>query len=108
MFADFHTDNCTCRWKRYQSEEEATLGRGKRLRKAVSYREAYAPHTSGAAVTEVTVLLYTQASFCRYEYLCHVSYQFSYLILQDGGEDEKEPELKKEYTPAGRALKDKL
>ncbi|KAL0709458.1 hypothetical protein Bca4012_016436 [Brassica carinata] len=66
------------RWKRYQSEEEATLGRGKRLRKAVSYREAYAPHTSGAAV------------------------------IENGGEDEKEPELKKEYTPAGRALKDKF
>lgn len=27
-------------------EEEAALGRGKRLRKAVSYREAYAPHPS--------------------------------------------------------------
>lgn len=65
------------RWKRYQSEEEATLGRGKRLRKAVSYREAYAPNTSGA-------------------------------VVEDGGEDEKEPELKKEYTPAGRALKDKF
>lgn len=33
-----------CRWERYQIEEEATLGRGKRQRKAVSYREAYAPH----------------------------------------------------------------
>ncbi|CAH8320404.1 unnamed protein product [Eruca vesicaria subsp. sativa] len=65
------------RWKRYQSEEEATLGRGKRLRKAVSYREAYAPHTSGA-------------------------------VNEDGGENEKEPELKKEYTPAGQALKDKF
>ncbi|KAG2245906.1 hypothetical protein Bca4012_091177 [Brassica carinata] len=65
------------RWKRYQSEEEATLGRGKRLRKAVSYREAYAPNTSGA-------------------------------VIENGGEDEKEPELKKEYTPAGRALKDKF
>ncbi|KAH7575972.1 hypothetical protein JRO89_XS02G0266100 [Xanthoceras sorbifolium] len=31
-------------WEKYQSEEEAALGRGKRLRKAVSYREAYAPH----------------------------------------------------------------
>ena len=34
------------RWEKYQSEEEAALGRGKRLRKAVSYREAYAPHPS--------------------------------------------------------------
>ncbi|KAM1773965.1 hypothetical protein ACFX12_043392 [Malus domestica] len=33
-----------CRWEKYQSEEEAALGRGKRLRKAVSYREAYATH----------------------------------------------------------------
>uniref|UniRef100_A0A1J3EE40 Protein CHROMATIN REMODELING 4 n=1 Tax=Noccaea caerulescens TaxID=107243 RepID=A0A1J3EE40_NOCCA len=67
------------RWERYQSEEEAALGRGKRLRKAVSYREAYAPHTSGA-------------------------------VIETGGDDEKEPEpeLKKEYTPAGRALKDKF
>ncbi|KAI3664920.1 hypothetical protein L6452_43532 [Arctium lappa] len=31
------------RWEKYQSEEEAALGRGKRVRKAVSYREAYAP-----------------------------------------------------------------
>ncbi|XWS55388.1 hypothetical protein CRYUN_Cryun10bG0170000 [Craigia yunnanensis] len=31
------------RWEKYQSEEEAALGRGKRQRKAVSYREAYAP-----------------------------------------------------------------
>ncbi|KAI3518860.1 hypothetical protein L1887_07705 [Cichorium endivia] len=30
------------RWEKYQSEEEAALGRGKRQRKAVSYREAYA------------------------------------------------------------------
>ncbi|KAM0057228.1 putative DNA helicase chromatin regulator PHD family [Helianthus debilis subsp. tardiflorus] len=30
------------RWEKYQSEEEAALGRGKRVRKAVSYREAYA------------------------------------------------------------------
>lgn len=35
-----------CRWEKYQIEEEAALGRGKRLRKAVSYREAYAPHPS--------------------------------------------------------------
>ncbi|KAM1392320.1 hypothetical protein ACFX13_020313 [Malus domestica] len=33
-----------CRWEKYQSEEEVALGRGKRLRKAVSYREAYAAH----------------------------------------------------------------
>ncbi|CAN4081812.1 unnamed protein product [Withania somnifera] len=32
------------RWEKYQSEEEAALGRGKRLRKAISYREAYASH----------------------------------------------------------------
>ncbi|ESQ39568.1 hypothetical protein EUTSA_v10000738mg [Eutrema salsugineum] len=65
------------RWERYQSEEEAALGRGKRLRKAVSYREAYAPHTSGA-------------------------------VIESGGEDEKEPEPEKDYTPAGRALKEKF
>lgn len=31
------------RWEKYQTEEEAALGRGKRQRKAVSYREAYPP-----------------------------------------------------------------
>ncbi|KAF5204706.1 Chromatin remodeling [Thalictrum thalictroides] len=36
------------RWEKYQSEEEAALGRGKRLRKAVSYSEAFAPHPSEA------------------------------------------------------------
>ncbi|WOG89550.1 hypothetical protein DCAR_0208788 [Daucus carota subsp. sativus] len=46
------------RWEKYQNEEEATLGRGKRLRKAVSYREAYPPHPAeapneGASVEEV-------------------------------------------------------
>ncbi|KAM1013305.1 hypothetical protein ACFX2C_043445 [Malus domestica] len=35
-----------CRWEKYQSEEETAVGRGKRLRKAVSYREAYAAHPS--------------------------------------------------------------
>ncbi|XP_057466317.1 protein CHROMATIN REMODELING 4-like isoform X2 [Actinidia eriantha] len=30
------------RWEKYQNEEEAALGRGKRQRKTVSYREAYA------------------------------------------------------------------
>ncbi|KAL5197445.1 hypothetical protein ABZP36_000957 [Zizania latifolia] len=30
------------RWEQYQIEEEASLGRGKRLRKAVSYRETFA------------------------------------------------------------------
>ncbi|XP_045826847.1 protein CHROMATIN REMODELING 4 [Trifolium pratense] len=39
------------RWEKYQSEEEAALGRGKRQRKAVSYREVYAPHPI-EAVTE--------------------------------------------------------
>ncbi|KAJ4975665.1 hypothetical protein NE237_000771 [Protea cynaroides] len=34
------------RWEKYQIEEEAALGRGKRLRKAVSYRDAFASHPS--------------------------------------------------------------
>ncbi|XP_039036890.1 protein CHROMATIN REMODELING 4-like isoform X3 [Hibiscus syriacus] len=67
------------RWEKYQSEEEATLGRGKRQRKAVSYREAYTPHPNET------------------------------MIEQSGGEEEKEPdaEPEREYTPAGRALKAK-
>ncbi|KAM6551425.1 hypothetical protein CsatB_001233 [Cannabis sativa] len=65
------------RWEKYQSEEEAALGRGKRQRKAVSYREAYAPHPSET------------------------------LSESGGDEREPEPEPEREYTPAGRALKTK-
>lgn len=66
------------RWEKYQSEEEAALGRGKRQRKAVSYREAYAPH-AGEALSENGA----------------------------EEEHEPEPEPEREYTPAGRALKAK-
>ncbi|KAJ6846577.1 protein CHROMATIN REMODELING 4-like [Iris pallida] len=31
------------RWEKYQIEEEAVLGRGKRLRKPISYKETFAP-----------------------------------------------------------------
>ncbi|XP_038995425.1 protein CHROMATIN REMODELING 4-like isoform X2 [Hibiscus syriacus] len=67
------------RWEKYQSEEEAALGRGKRQRKAVSYREAYTPHLN-ETMTE-----------------------------QSGGDEEKEPdaEPERDYTPAGRVLKAK-
>ncbi|KAL3741121.1 hypothetical protein ACJRO7_022263 [Eucalyptus globulus] len=66
------------RWEKYQSEEEAALGRGKRVRKAVSYREAYAAHPSEMA-------------------------------NESGDEEERVPEQEpeREYTPAGRALKEK-
>nr|KYP50255.1 Chromodomain-helicase-DNA-binding protein 5 [Cajanus cajan] len=66
-------------WEKYQSEEEAALGRGKRQRKAVSYREVYAPHPSET-------------------------------MSESGGEEEKEPEPEPEheYTPAGRAMKEKF
>lgn len=67
------------RWERYQSEEEAALGRGKRLRKAVSYREAYAAHPT--------------------ETLSESGAE---------EEREPEPEPEREYTPAGRALKAKF
>uniref|UniRef100_A0A5B7BE01 Protein CHROMATIN REMODELING 4 n=1 Tax=Davidia involucrata TaxID=16924 RepID=A0A5B7BE01_DAVIN len=67
------------RWEKYQNEEEAALGRGKRQRKAVSYREAYAPHPSG-----------TLSESGAEE------------------EPEPEPEPEREYTPAGRALKAKF
>lgn len=66
------------RWERYQNEEEAALGRGKRLRKAVSYKEAFAQHLNGA-LTETG----------------------------NEEEPELEPEPEPEYTPAGRALKAK-
>ncbi|KAH6763638.1 hypothetical protein C2S51_014887 [Perilla frutescens var. frutescens] len=67
------------RWEKYQNEEEAALGRGKRQRKAVSYREAYVAHPS-----EPT----------------HES--------GADEEPEREPEPEREYTPAGRALKEKF
>ncbi|KAK4399540.1 protein CHROMATIN REMODELING 4 [Sesamum angolense] len=66
------------RWEKYQNEEEAALGRGKRQRKAVSYREAYVTHPSEA---------------------------LSESGAED--EPEREPEPEREYTPAGRALKEK-
>ncbi|KAI3466934.1 hypothetical protein Pfo_023597 [Paulownia fortunei] len=67
------------RWEKYQNEEEAALGRGKRQRKAVSYREAYVAHPSDA-------------------------------LNESGAEEEpeREPEPEHEYTPAGRALKEKF
>ncbi|XP_057970460.1 protein CHROMATIN REMODELING 4 isoform X3 [Malania oleifera] len=67
------------RWEKYQSEEEAALGRGKRLRKAVSYREAYALHPSET---------------------------LSESGGEEEPEPEQEPE--REYTAAGRALKAKF
>ncbi|GMJ00626.1 chromatin remodeling 4, PICKLE RELATED 1 [Hibiscus trionum] len=66
------------RWEKYQSEEEAALGRGKRQRKAVSYREAYAPHPN-ETMTESAG--------------------------EEEKEPDAEPE--RDYTPAGRALKAK-
>ncbi|GFP84182.1 protein chromatin remodeling 4 [Phtheirospermum japonicum] len=67
------------RWEKYQNEEEAALGRGKRQRKAVSYREAYVAHLNDA-------------------------------LIEGGVEEvpEREPEPEREYTPAGRALKEKF
>ncbi|CAN4080377.1 unnamed protein product [Withania somnifera] len=71
------------RWEKYQSEEEAALGRGKRLRKAISYREAYASHPnetlteSGAEEEQEPVPVPV-------------------------------PEPEREYSPAGRALKAKF
>ncbi|GLT98846.1 hypothetical protein SLE2022_163230 [Rubroshorea leprosula] len=66
------------RWEKFQSEEEAALGRGKRQRKAVSYREAYTTHPNET------------------------------MNESGGEEErEPEPEPVREYTPAGRALKAK-
>ncbi|KAG6384457.1 hypothetical protein SASPL_155727 [Salvia splendens] len=45
------------RWEKYQNEEEAALGRGKRQRKAISYREAYVAHTT-VAPNETAVLVW--------------------------------------------------
>ncbi|XP_031494367.1 protein CHROMATIN REMODELING 4 isoform X2 [Nymphaea colorata] len=62
------------RWEKYQSEEEAALGRGKRLRKAISYKEAFAVVSNDA--------------------------------LSESSKEDEEVEF--EYTPAGRALKEKF
>ncbi|XP_038972307.1 protein CHROMATIN REMODELING 4 [Phoenix dactylifera] len=62
------------RWEKYQIEEEASLGRGKRLRKAISYKETFASIPSET-------------------------------LSESGNEEE---EQKPEYTPAGRALKEKF
>ncbi|VFQ98361.1 unnamed protein product [Cuscuta campestris] len=70
------------RWEKHQSEEEAVLGRGKRQRKAVSYREAYAVHPIET-----------------------LSENWAEEDQQPKPEPDPEPE--KEYTPAGRALKTK-
>ncbi|GAB2281270.1 hypothetical protein Dimus_015874 [Dionaea muscipula] len=69
------------RWEKYQIEEEAALGRGKRLRKAVSYREAFAPHLNETR---------------------------SESAGEEEPEPEPEPEPQREYTPAGRSLKMKF
>ncbi|KAE8708508.1 Protein CHROMATIN REMODELING 4 [Hibiscus syriacus] len=66
------------RWEKYQNEEEAALGRGKRQRKTVSYREAYTPHPNETMIESGG---------------------------EEGKEPDAEPE--REYTPAGRALKAK-
>ncbi|KAL5731346.1 DNA helicase [Ranunculus cassubicifolius] len=52
------------RWEKYQNEEDAALGRGKRLRKAVSYSEVFALHpseTSESVNEEVLEREYTAA-----------------------------------------------
>ncbi|EPS68656.1 chromatin remodeling complex subunit, partial [Genlisea aurea] len=67
------------RWEKYQTEEEAALGRGKRQRKAISYREAYVAHPS-------EVLNESGAE----------------------EEVEREQEPTREYTAAGLALKEKF
>ncbi|KAK4368281.1 hypothetical protein RND71_012073 [Anisodus tanguticus] len=68
------------RWEKYRSEEEAALGRGKRLRKAISYREAYASHPNET---------------------------LNESGAEEEQEPVPVPEPEREYTPAGRALKTK-
>ncbi|KAI8568577.1 hypothetical protein RHMOL_Rhmol02G0212100 [Rhododendron molle] len=75
------------RWEKHQTEEEAALGRGKRQRKAVSYREAYAPQL-GETLNEPEIVELMMS--CPQE------------------EPELEPEPEREYTPAGKALKVKF
>lgn len=47
------------RWEKYQREEEAALGLRKRVRKVVSYREAYVAHPSEMANEQHIVYLET-------------------------------------------------
>ncbi|KAL6542660.1 hypothetical protein OROHE_010180 [Orobanche hederae] len=67
------------RWEKYQNEQEAALGRGKRQRKAVFYREAYVAHSNDA---------------------------LNEIVAEE--EPGREPEPERDYTPAGRALKEKF
>lgn len=66
------------RWETYQTEATADLGRGKRQRKTVAYKEEYAVHSTESL---------TKAGL--------------------DVEPEAEREQQREYSPAGRALKAK-
>ncbi|CAK9230345.1 unnamed protein product [Sphagnum troendelagicum] len=68
------------RWEKLQTENEAALGRGKRLRKIVSYNES--------------ILL--------------KSIETSVEACEEEAEGESTPDPAPEYTPAGRALKQKM
>lgn len=63
--------NCTCRWEKYQVEEEALLGRGKRQRKAVSYRETFASIPAEALSEVIFVGRHTE-SYSIFNHKMHV------------------------------------
>ncbi|KAG8385101.1 hypothetical protein BUALT_Bualt03G0006400 [Buddleja alternifolia] len=91
------------RWEKYQNEEEAALGRGKRQRKAVSYREAYVAHHIEAPSDVLSLSLSLSLTHTHtHTHTCYVQYS--------GGEEkpQREKEPNREYTPAGRALKEKF
>ncbi|CAA6658138.1 unnamed protein product [Spirodela intermedia] len=95
------------RWERYQNEEEASLGRGKRLRKAVSYKESFAQITS-EALSEVSPGNYTS---CPSTLLGSPKPDLNpqkqgMHVFHPSGNEEDEPVP--EYTPAGRAFKAKF
>lgn len=90
-----------CRWEKYQSEEEAALGRGKRVRKAVTYGEAFAPQPADT-LNQVTL------EFRKFSILFCSKFSLTFLCLQNSADEKREPEPEREYTPVGKALKIKL
>ncbi|KAG1347443.1 protein CHROMATIN REMODELING 4 [Cocos nucifera] len=101
------------RWEKYQTEEEAALGRGKRLRKAISYKETFASIPSEALSEVDTIRIGCLAIIILLNSLKFIDIlMYAYwertedemMVENSGNEEEPEPE----YTPAGRALKEKF
>ncbi|KAL7210869.1 hypothetical protein ACSBR2_013860 [Camellia fascicularis] len=54
----------SCKWEKYQTENDAALGRGKRQKKAVSYWDAYASYPS-EILSEICHLFLVKNDFAK-------------------------------------------